>query len=556
MLFSRLSIKAKLTALSVITLTIVLFMGFSTIIHLKNTVQGMKTMYQDRVVPLRNLKQFSDSYAINVIDAVNKGNAGILNAEQIIDNFEQAGEKSEEQWKAYMSISLTEKEARLAEEVKKLRNPVNREIENIKTILSENQDSLSGQLTKEIKNLYTVVDPLTSKIGELTALQLRVADEIYETGEARFRTVLFGSVVTLIIAFCVITVFSLILIRTINKQLRHILPAVKKMGKGDLTHKIQFVSHDELGQIAAEVNTTIDSLRDIVTKLSQDGTVLVNSSEDLGSASVQISASSEEMVSQSSTIASSSEQASSNMNNISASAEKMSVSVSTAASSIEELSASINEIARNCQKESQIAQSAHEKARDVTDVMQKLGAASKEIGKVVELINDIADQTNLLALNATIEAASAGDAGKGFAVVASEVKELARQTGQATQEIARQIETTQSNTDKAIDAITAISSIIEEVSTISHTIVSAVEEQSTVLNEVSQNVSGINEAASETAQNVSEGAKGINEVSVNIQGVSQAVSETNSGIQQVRSSIEELSKLASDLDGIVRKFKV
>ncbi len=120
--------------------------------------------------------------------------------------------------------------------------------------------------------------------------------------------------------------------------------------------------------------------------------------------------------------------------------------------------------------------------------MDKLGAAAKSIGKVVEVINDIADQTNLLALNATIEVASAGEAGKRFAVVANEVKELAKQTAQATQEIQKQVEDMQTNTESAIKAIDSVSKVIEEVNEISQTIVSAVEEQSATVNEISRNV--------------------------------------------------------------------
>ncbi|MFW6245436.1 MAG: methyl-accepting chemotaxis protein [Fibrobacterota bacterium] len=555
-MFSQFSIKAKLLLLSIVSLAIILFMGFSTIIHLKNTVGGMETMYHDRVVPLRDLKIVSDNYAISVVDALNKGNAGILTVQQVLEQFEEASRKIDERWNAYMSTTLTKKEAELAEKVNSLKKPVNEEIKTIETRLAGMEDSVSGRLTNETRQLYTVVDPLTSEISRLISLQLSVADEIYQTSKARFKTVLLGSIATLVIAFSLILVFSLLLIRTISKQLQDILPVVKSLGKGDLTRKVKFVSGDELGEIAGAVNATIESLKKIISKLTKNGTVLVHSSEELSSASVQISASSEEMVAQSQTIASTSEQVSSNVTNISASAEEMSASVSTAASSIEELGASINEIARNCQKESQIAQNAHDQARGVSEIMQNLGIASREIGKVVELINDIADQTNLLALNATIEAASAGNAGKGFAVVASEVKELSRQTAQATQEISHQIESTQSNTEKAINSIKEITSIIEEVSTISHTIVSAVEEQSAVVNEVSRNVSGINEAASETAKNVAEGAKGIQEVSKNIQGVSLACTETNSGIQQIQSSIGELSQLATDLDEIVRQFRV
>ncbi len=552
----KLSIRSKLLFLSIGAFAITTFMGISTIIHLKNTVKGMETIYVDRVVPLENLKHVSDNYAILVIDALNKTNAGIFTGKQLLDQFKTAREEYELDWNTFKATKLTEEEKKLAEEFEQLRIPANKTINELESKVSTMSGDLKGKLESEIAPLYSVIDPLTSKLNEIVNLQLREAKNEFDKGKSRYTTVYYESLATLLLSMALISIFSTVLILTINRQLSEIIPVVQNLGKGDLTQKIRNVSGDELGKIASAVNTTIDSLKNVMSKLRQNGTVLVGSSEELSSASVQIAASAEEMVAQSSTMATASEQMSANIINVSASAEEMSSSVAASATAIEELSASINEIARNCQKESQIANNAHEKARSVSDLMQSLGTAAHEIGKVVELINDIADQTNLLALNATIEAASAGDAGKGFAVVASEVKELSRQTAQATQEIARQVEHTQNTTEKAIDAIAAISTIIEEVSTISHTIVAAVEQQSSVVNEVSKNVSGINMAASETARNVSEGAKGLKEITVNIHGVSQACSETNQGIVQVKASIDELSRLAADLDEIVKSFKI
>ena len=234
----------------------------------------------------------------------------------------------------------------------------------------------------------------------------------------------------------------------------------------------------------------------------------------------------------------------------------MSSSADTVATAIEEMSASINEVARNCQKELQISSDASAHARSSQDIMNNLGIASKSIGKVIEVINDLADQTNLLALNATIEAASAGEAGKGFAVVANEVKALAKQTAQATQEIQTQIEDIQRNTDSAVLAIESVVTIIEEVNTISQTIVSAVEEQSITVNEIAKNVSGVSIGAQEVARNVAESAQGLAEVARTIVSVSQGVSDTSMGITQIKTSADELARLSESLSGLVGQFKI
>jgi methyl-accepting chemotaxis protein len=220
------------------------------------------------------------------------------------------------------------------------------------------------------------------------------------------------------------------------------------------------------------------------------------------------------------------------------------------------MSSSLNEVAKNCQKESQIAANANNQAKSTRDLMERLGVSSKEIGKVIEVINDIADQTNLLALNATIEAASAVEAGNGFAVVANEVKELAKQTAQATDQIGRQIEEMQNNTGNAVAAIEEITKIIEEINSISNTIVAAVEEQSATVNEIAKSVGGASQAATEIAKNVGESAKGLIEVSSNIQGVNKAATDTASGIGQIKQSAQDLAALASGLQKIVGQFKI
>jgi len=327
-------------------------------------------------------------------------------------------------------------------------------------------------------------------------------------------------------------------------------------GEGDLTKRLDASSKDELGELAKWFNTFVDKLQSIVKEISGNTNTLSASSEELSAVSTQLAANAEEMTAQSNTVASATEQATANTNNISAAAEEMSTGVNTVATAIEEMSSSLNEVAKNCQKETKIAADANSQAQSTRDMMERLGVSSKEIGKVIEVINDIADQTNLLALNATIEAASAGEAGKGFAVVANEVKELAKQTAQATDQIGTQIEAMQSNTTNAVAAIEAITKVIQEINDISHTIVSAVEEQSATVNEIAKSVGGASQAAGEIARNVGESAKGLTEVSSNIQGVNKAAADTSGGVLNIRQSAQELSKLAAGLQKIVGQFKV
>ena len=250
---------------------------------------------------------------------------------------------------------------------------------------------------------------------------------------------------------------------------------------------------------------------------------LASASEELSAVAQQMSSNSEETAAQSNVVASASEQVSKN--------------VATVATSAEEMSASIKEIAKNANDAARVATTAVKVAEETNGTVAKLGESSIEIGKVIKVITSIAQQTNLLALNATIEAARAGEAGKGFAVVANEVKELAKQTAAATEDISGKIEAIQGDTKSAVTAIAEIAKVIGQINDISNTIASAVEEQSATTNEI--------------ARNATEAAKGSTEISKNITNVSQAAKSTTEGANNTLSAAQELARLSSTLKTIV-----
>lgn len=280
--------------------------------------------------------------------------------------------------------------------------------------------------------------------------------------------------------------------------------------------------------ISKQVNQLIETSRDAFRAISKNATSLSTASEELSVVSTQMSSNAEETNAQAGSASSAATQVSSNMQ--------------TVATGVEELSVSIREISSNAIEASAVATQAVNEARITGDTMTKLGISSQEIGSVLKVISSIAEQTNLLALNATIEAARAGELGKGFAVVANEVKELAGQTSRATEEISGNIANIQRDVQGAIDSISAISGVINKINDISGIIASAVEEQAATANEI--------------GRTVAEAAAGSTEIARNIDSVSTVSRNTTEGANNCQQAAQDLSRMASELQSMVNKFKV
>jgi methyl-accepting chemotaxis protein len=306
-----------------------------------------------------------------------------------------------------------------------------------------------------------------------------------------------------------------------------ILGVVNAASSGDLTREMTVKGADSVGQLGEGLAKFFANLRGNVGKIAQTAQVLASSSHELTSVSQQMASNAEETAAQA--------------NVASAAAEQVSKNVATVSTGAEEMGASIKEIAKSANEAAKVATAAVNVAGKTNTIVAKLGESSAEIGNVIKVITSIAQQTNLLALNATIEAARAGEAGKGFAVVANEVKELAKQTAKATEDISRKIEAIQADTKGAVEAIAQIGKIINQINDIQNTIASAVEEQTATTGEISRNVS--------------EAAQGSNEIAQNISGVAQAARSTTEGASNTKSSADELSKIALDLQKLVSQFK-
>jgi methyl-accepting chemotaxis protein len=322
--------------------------------------------------------------------------------------------------------------------------------------------------------------------------------------------------------------------KALNSMLDVIVKPIQEAGTvlaqiadGDLTARVVGDYTGDHGEIKNHIKLMADKLAASMQSIGQNSQTLASSSEELSAVSQQMSSNAEETSAQAGVVA--------------AAAEQVTKNLQTVATATEEMTASIKEIAKNASEAAKVATSAVKIAENTNATVAKLGTSSAEIGKVIKVITSIAQQTNLLALNATIEAARAGEAGKGFAVVANEVKELAKETAKATEEITQKIESIQGNTKGAVEAIAQISQVIAQINDISNTIAGAVEEQTATTNEM--------------ARNVSEAAQGGRQVAENITSVATAAKNTSSGASETQSASGELSRMAAELQRLVGQFK-
>ena len=305
------------------------------------------------------------------------------------------------------------------------------------------------------------------------------------------------------------------------------LEVVQAAGRGDLTHEVAVKGDGAIGQMGAGLASFLAELRENLSVIRRNSAAVAEASDNLTAVSQQMGANAEQTSTQATVVATNS--------------KTISDSLQTIAAAVEEMTASIGEISVNAVKASEMAAEAVHVTDSTNAIIAKLGKSTSEIGDVIKLITSIAEQTNLLALNATIEAARAGEAGRGFAVVASEVKELARETAEATEEISAKIEAIQSDTEGAVDAISNISGIIKRINDIQAVIATAVEEQSAT--------------SAEMSKSITTAAEGGANISSNIDGVAEAAKDTAEGAVTSQSAAAQLAQMAAEMQELLGRFK-
>jgi methyl-accepting chemotaxis protein len=429
--------------------------------------------------------------------------------------------------KAYEPLISSDEEHRLYDGVSEAWNKyldVNRQVIGL-VQQAKSADAITLSSTSGTK----LFDDFASRLEQDTELNDKGAQAAKASAANSYETAKYWLVGLSIGAIALGLLVAISLARAIASSTTEMLAAIEQIAANNLAvADMNVKSRDEIGRAGEALNKMKNNLHEVIESIAETAQQVAAASEEFSSTSQQITANSEEATAQA--------------NTVSAATEQVSRNLQTVATGAEEMSATIKDIAKNAGEAARVASEAVKNAQTTNAIVSKLGESSAEIGQVIKVITSIAQQTNLLALNATIEAARAGEAGKGFAVVANEVKELAKQTAKATEDISQKINAIQEDTKGAVDAIGSISGIINQINDISNTIATAVEEQSATTNEMSRNVV--------------EAAKGSEAITQNITGVAQAAQNTSSSAHDSQKAASQLADMSSQLRRLVEQFSL
>lgn len=538
-----LQIKQKMFIGILVPLVMLMTIGFLAINMMGKIESGVERIYGDRVVPLDDLKVIADKYAVDVIDAVNKANAGGFTASQAAEALDNAKSTITQHWQKYLATELTSEESRLVKQAEVLFSPANQQIDTLVSRLRGLNGDVSSQLSANILPLYQVIDPISNQISELIALQIRVAGEEKDRVNAIYQSSITIFVALACAAMIISIVIGLWVNRSVMNPINDILSKLKLIHQdSDLTVKFTTFNHDELGQISTSLTQVIEHLRGILHSIAEAANTVNSSANELSSFT---QATNKRMQQQQAET----EQTATAMNEMTATVAEVAQSASAAADSAKDADTYAangnNIVMQSISSMSQLS----DQIQKTAQVIGFLSNESQNIGRVLDVIKSIAEQTNLLALNAAIEAARAGEQGRGFAVVADEVRTLAQRTQKSTQEIEAMIATLQQGVKEAVNAMEIGINQVDDAN-------DKANQAGQALKEIVSSVDSITELNTHIATAAEEQSSVAESINRSIIAISDIAEHSTASAAELSESVVNLTKLANSMRNQVSAFKL
>ena len=517
---NQFKISTRLAGLLAALCLLVLLVGVAGLYGMGNSNAGLKSVYDDRVVPLKQIKVVADMYAVNVVDTAHKVRDGTLTPAQGLQSVADARKAIEANWKAYLATQLVPEETQLVERFK----PLQAKADAATDVLAGHFKSgdVAALTAFAAKEMYPAIDPLQEVLGQLMQVQLDRAKAEYDSAAASYQTIRALAVTAVVAGIVLAVLMGGAMIRQISRALGDAVQITDAVAQGDLTVAIHSRGKDEIAQLLSGLTAMRDNLAHVVSGVR-------GNAQGVASASAEIA---------------------SGNNDLSIRTEQQASALQETAASMEELSSTVKQNADNARQANQLAMSASTVAgqggdvvAEVVTTMKGINDSSKKIADIISVIDGIAFQTNILALNAAVEAARAGEQGRGFAVVAGEVRNLAQRSAEAAKEIksliTASVERVEQGTqlvDKAGITMTEVVGAIRRVTDIMGEISAASSEQSTGVSQVGEAVTQMDQVTQQNAALVEEMAAAASSLSHQAQALVGAVAVFKLTADQARAS--------------------
>ena len=485
-----LSIKTRLLGLVAVLLALLVMSAGTTVYRLSQSNAALGTVYNDRVVPLKQLKSVSDGYGSGVVDTAAKVAAGTLPPADGLTALRAARATLAREWKAYLATYLNADETTLVAQAGPLMKRADAAADQLDALIKAGD--LDGVKAFAAKDMYPAIDPVGTVMDKLTAVQLDVAAEEFRKSQATYTQVFWNSLVVSGVAIVLCSLFAWRLIAAITGGIDEAVKVAETVAGGDLGSRIVVRTHDETGRL--------------MTALQKMNANLLGIVGDVRNASEQIATGSSQIANGNADLSQRTEEQASNLQQTAASMEQLTVTVRHNADNALAAAQIVSGAADSAARGSQVV-------RDVVATMQEITESSRRIADIVAVVDGIAFQTNILALNAAVEAARAGEEGRGFAVVAGEVRALAQRSATAAREIktliTRSVEGVESGGSQASQAGQAMDDIVAQVGRVNDLvgeISAASKEQSQGIGQVGDAVNQLDQVTQQNAALVEESA--------------------------------------------------